>query len=69
MIKITKFNGDLFINPNSKTTGRSAYVCNNEECIKKMIKSKGIKRSLKYNNNTVIKQAEAEVIEKFNVSN
>ena len=69
MIKITKFNDDLIINPSSKTMGRSAYVCNNEECIKKMIKSKGIKRNLKFNNDTLIKQAENEILQNFNGSN
>ena len=69
MIKITKFNDDLIINPSSKITGRSAYVCNNEECIKKMIKSKGIKRNLKFNNDTLIKQTENEILQNISGSN
>lgn len=66
MIKITKVEDELIINPDSKTFGRSAYVCKNEECIKKMIKSKGIKRSLKYNNNGLIKQIEDKISNQIN---
>ena len=34
-------------NPADKTSGRSAYLCKNEECMEKAIKRKWISRSLK----------------------
>lgn len=58
MVKITLSNGKLYINPNSKITGRSVYVCKNETCIKNFIKSKGIKRGLKFNDNKEIEKIE-----------
>ena len=69
MIKITRIEDELIINPDSKKFGRSAYVCKNEECIKKMIKSKGIKRNLKFNNDNVIKQIEDKILNSFNELN
>ncbi|MGN0192416.1 MAG: YlxR family protein [Candidatus Gastranaerophilaceae bacterium] len=32
--KITYCNGEFFVNPESATNGRSAYVHKNEECVK-----------------------------------
>lgn len=58
MIKITLNNNNLYFNPDSKTVGRSVYVCKNTECIKALIKKKGIKRGLKYNNDEKIKEIE-----------
>lgn len=69
LIKITLYEGDLIINPNSKTFGRSCYVCRDIECIKKMIKSKGIKRALKYNNDVVIQGVHNKLLEEFSGSN
>lgn len=65
MIKITRYENHLIVEPDSKTMGRSAYICKNDECIKKMVKSKGIKRNLKFNNDVVIKQTEEKIIQKF----
>lgn len=58
LIKITISDNQIFINPNSKTTGRSVYVCENPECIKTLIKIKGIKRGLKTNDEAAIKKTE-----------
>ena len=62
LIKITLKDSSLFINPDSKTMGRSVYVCKNESCIKAFIKTKGIKRSLKFNNDEAVKKTEAELL-------
>lgn len=63
MIKITKINNEtLKINPNSKELGRSAYVCNNLECIKTLIKKKRIKSALKFNNLEEISKIEQELL-------
>ena len=68
MIKITVFNNSVFINPDSKTTGRSIYVCKNIECIKNLIKTKGIKRGLKLNDCQVINETEENLKKILNLS-
>ena len=49
MIKITKdhVTGELVINPNSKTFGRSAYLCYNQTCIVNALKKNRLNRALK----------------------
>ena len=51
MIKITKEHstGEVVVNPNSKTFGRSAYLCYNQDCIEQALKKKKINRVLKVN--------------------
>ena len=51
MIKITKEHstGEVVVNPNSKTFGRSAYLCYNQDCIEQALKKKKINRVLKMN--------------------
>ena len=50
LIKITKEyeNGNVVVQPNSKTFGRSVYLCYNENCINTTIK-KGVNKLLKTN--------------------
>ena len=50
MIKITKeySSGDVVVNPNSLTFGRSVYLCYNQNCINTALK-KGINKTLKTN--------------------
>ena len=49
MIKITKEHSteQVVVNPNSKTFGRSAYLCYNQDCIEQALKKKKINRVLK----------------------
>ena len=49
MIKITKdfSTGEVVLNPNSKTFGRSAYLCYNQSCIEQAFKKNKINRVLK----------------------
>lgn len=62
LIKITKLSdATLKINPSSNELGRSVYVCQKEECIKKFIKKKILKTSLKYNNEAEIERIEEEL--------
>ena len=51
LIKITKNheNGRLIINPNSKTFGRSAYLCYNQSCIELALKKSKLNKALKTN--------------------
>ena len=39
--------GEVVINPNSKTFGRSAYLCYNESCIEKAFKKNKLAKQLK----------------------
>ena len=50
LIKITKESksGNIVIQPNSKTFGRSVYLCYNQTCINNALKKDKIKRLLKY---------------------
>ena len=50
MIKITKehASGDIVVQPNSNTFGRSVYLCYNENCINTALK-KGVNKLLKTN--------------------
>ena len=51
MIKITKEHstGKLVLSPNSKTFGRSAYLCYNQKCIEQALKKKKINKALRTN--------------------
>lgn len=62
-IKITLFEGKLYINPNSKTLGRSMYVCPDVSCIKNVIKKKRICSALKFKNFEEISCAENALLE------
>ena len=49
LIKITKEHqsGELFLNPNSKIFGRSAYLCYNNSCIESAFKKNKLAKVLK----------------------
>ncbi len=50
LIKLTKIkNGEVIINPNSKTFGRSAYLCYNQSCIESAFKKSKLNKALKTN--------------------
>ena len=57
MIKITKEHntGKPIINPDSKTFGRSVYLCYNQSCIEQAIKKNRINKVLKTNINIDLK--------------
>ena len=57
MIKITKehITGNVVVNPNSKTFGRSAYLCYNQNCTEQALKKKKINRVLKTNTDIDLK--------------
>ena len=59
MIKITKahFIDEVIVNPDSKTFGRSAYLCYNQNCVEQALKKNKLNRILKTN-----KQIEKELI-------
>ena len=47
LIKITKTNDGIFVNPDNKKFGRSAYLCYNNACIEAAFKKNKIARVLK----------------------
>ena len=51
LIKITKeySSQEVIVNPDSKTFGRSAYLCYNQSCIEQALKKKKINKALKIN--------------------
>lgn len=53
MIKITKshFSNEVVVEPDSKTFGRSVYLCYNRSCIENAFKKNKINKSLKTNSN------------------
>ena len=42
---VKKPEGDIIIDFKGKVSGRGAYVCPNEECLKKAVKSKALERA------------------------
>lgn len=57
MIKLTKnhLTGEIVLNPNSKTFGRSAYLCYNQSCIEQALKKNKLNRVLKCSQNVDLK--------------
>ena len=57
MIKITKeyASGNVVIEPNSKTFGRSAYLCYNHDCINKALCKNKLSKVLKTQINDELK--------------
>ena len=47
LIKITKVDDDIIVNPDSKKFGRSVYVCYNNVCIENAFKKNRISKILK----------------------
>ena len=46
LIRIVKQNdGQIFIDKTGKANGRGAYICNNVECLNKLIKTKRLEKS------------------------
>ena len=49
MIKITRdyLTDEVIVNPDSKTFGRSVYLCYNQNCIEQALKKKKLNKALK----------------------
>ncbi|MCR5261464.1 MAG: YlxR family protein [Candidatus Gastranaerophilales bacterium] len=63
LIKITKTKeGEIILNPDTLTHGRSVYICKNEECINLAIKNKKINKALK----SAVSQ---EILEQITIKN
>ena len=64
MLRVLKTaENEVILDATGKLNGRGAYLCKNEECLKKAIKHKGIERSLKMNiDKTVYEKLEKEFL-------
>lgn len=49
MIRIAKFNNQIFIDKSSSGNGRGAYICKNKNCINLAIKKQALNRAFKTN--------------------
>ena len=50
LIRIVKRkNGEIVIDRTGKTEGRGAYICDNQKCLEKLIKSKRLERVFEMN--------------------
>lgn len=47
LIRIVKTDNNIYIDKIGKINGRGAYICNNVDCLEKIIKSKRLERNLK----------------------
>ena len=65
MIKITKehLTGEIIVNPDSKTFGRSVYLCYNQSCIENAFKKNKINRVL-ISKTQIDKEAIMKLLEK-----
>ena len=61
----TEKGGELVINPNSKTFGRSAYLCYNQRCIELALKKSKLNKALK----TSAALEKATLLEQLNQEN
>ena len=62
MVRILRDNtsGELIVNPDNKTFGRSAYICKSKECLTKVMKRNKLSKILKANISTnLIKEIES----------
>ena len=57
--------GEIFIDKTGKANGRGAYICNNSECLEKVIKSKRLERSFETTiSNEIYDELRKEIIDK-----
>lgn len=49
--------GDVLVDPTGKKSGRGAYICPSQDCLEKVVKSKGLERALEVKiDQTVVEQ-------------
>ena len=57
--------GNIFIDKTGKATGRGAYICNDSECLEKVIKSKRLERNFETTiSNEIYDELRKEIIDK-----
>lgn len=64
LIRIVKDKeGNIFIDNTGKKNGRGAYICNDEECLKKLVKQKSLNKAFKTNvSEEIYKALEEEIL-------
>ncbi len=57
--------GNIFIDKTGKANGRGAYLCNDSECLEKVIKSKRLERNFETTiSNEIYDELRKEIIDK-----
>lgn len=57
--------GNIFIDKTGKANGRGAYICNDSECLEKVIKSKRLERNFETTiSNEIYDELRKEIIDK-----
>lgn len=57
--------GNIFIDKTGKANGRGAYICNDSECLEKVIKSKRLERNFETTiSNEIYAELRKEIIDK-----
>ena len=66
LIKIVKDkSGNIFIDLTKKANGRGAYICNNIDCLEKIIKTKKLEKCFKTNiNNEIYESLRGVIVDK-----
>lgn len=49
MLRVSRFNNEVFLDLTQKGNGRGAYICKNEQCINLTIKKRLLNRAFKTN--------------------
>lgn len=63
LVRIVKDkNEEISIDLTGKKNGRGAYICKNEDCLKKLIKTKALNRTFKTNIDENVYQSLEEII-------
>lgn len=63
LVRIVKDkNDEISIDLTGKKNGRGAYICKNEDCLKKLIKTKALNRAFKTNVDETVYQSLEELI-------
>lgn len=62
LVRIVKFNDEIFLDRTGKANGRGAYICPRKECFDKLKKSKGLNRAFEMEVNEQVYEALLEAL-------
>lgn len=63
MLRVVRTGGKVFFDKTGESDGRGAYICPNEKCLERAIKSKAFSRALKCEVGDVTQQLRAAIVE------
>lgn len=59
--------GEVIVDPTGKKAGRGAYICPNQDCLEKVLKSKGLEKALEVSIDQTIVEQLREQLAKISV--